>query len=281
MRRAVGPSYNRVMTTSPETFQLSLEAAELYESAFVPALFAEWAPHLVDIAEVGAGDAVLDVACGTGIVARTAADRVGATGRVAGLDLNEAMLTIAGRLRPDIDWRHGDAGSLPFPDRSFDAVTCSFGLMFFPDRKAALGEMARVAAADGTVALVVPASLVDQPAYGPFVDAAACHAGPEAVSLLGTYWSCGDLDELQGLLGQAALHLVGRRTRTGTVRFRSPEDFVATEVDGTPLRQRMSDEVYEQIREEARSVLAPYTAPDGSVAAPIVCHLVAVRPTGA
>lgn len=281
MRRAVGSSYNRAMTTSQETFQLSLEAAELYESAFVPALFAEWAPHLVDIAEVGAGDAVLDVACGTGIVARTTADRVGATGRVVGLDLNESMLTVARRLRPDIDWRHGDAGSLPFPDRSFDAVTCSFGLMFFPDRAAALAEMARVVAADGTVGLVVPVRLADQPAYGPFVDAAARHAGPEAVSLLGTYWSCGDLDELEGLLGQAALHVVSRRPRTGTVRFRSPEDFVATEVDGTPLRQRISDDVYERIREEARSVLAPYTGQDGSVAAPIVCHLVAARPTGA
>jgi hypothetical protein len=101
------------------------------------------------------------------------------------------------------------------------------------------------------------------------------------VSLLGTYWSCGDLDELQGLLDQAALQVVGRRARTGTVRFRSPEDFVVTEVDGTPLRQRVSDDVYERIRDDAGSVLAPYTAPDGSVAAPIVCHLLAARPTGA
>ncbi len=200
----------------------NLTPGDLYESAFVPALFAEWAPHLVDMAEAGAGDEVLDVACGTGIVARSAADRVGTTDRVVGLDLNEAMLAVARRLYPDLDWRQGDAGSLPFADRSFDAVTCSFGLMFFPDRAAALREMSRVAAADGTVALVVPASLSDQPAYGPFVETTARNAGPEAVSLLGTYWSCGDLDELRTLLTGAALEVVGTRTHTSTVRFRSP-----------------------------------------------------------
>jgi ubiquinone/menaquinone biosynthesis C-methylase UbiE len=57
---------------------------------------------------------VLDVACGTGVVARTAADRMGGQGRVVGLDLNQGMLTVAGRLRPDIEWRQGDAADLPF-----------------------------------------------------------------------------------------------------------------------------------------------------------------------
>ncbi len=77
-------------TTQPagtERFQLSTEAAELYEARFVPAIFAEWAPRLVDIADVRPGHAVLDVASGTGIVARTVADRLGGEGRVVGLDL--------------------------------------------------------------------------------------------------------------------------------------------------------------------------------------------------
>ena len=88
------------MSGTVETFQLSVEAAEVYESQFVPALFAEWAPHLVTAAGVAPGQAVLDVACGTGVVARAAADRIGGQGRVVGLDLNEGMLTVAGRLRP-------------------------------------------------------------------------------------------------------------------------------------------------------------------------------------
>lgn len=78
------------MTSSAETFQLSIEAAEAYEAGFVPALFADWAPALVDAAGVRPGQRVLDVACGTGVVAREAADRLRGEGRTVGLDLNEA-----------------------------------------------------------------------------------------------------------------------------------------------------------------------------------------------
>ena len=70
------PAYNRLMS-APETFQIPLETAEIYESKFVPALFADWAPHVIEMGDVSAGQSVLDVACGTGIVARTAAGRVG------------------------------------------------------------------------------------------------------------------------------------------------------------------------------------------------------------
>ncbi|MGH7821530.1 MAG: class I SAM-dependent methyltransferase, partial [Candidatus Binatia bacterium] len=145
------------MERAAETFQISLETAEVYESRFVPALFAGWALELVDFAGVAPGQAVLDVACGTGIVARTAFERMKGRGRVVGLDLNEAMLTVAGRVRPEVEWRRGDAADLPFPDRSFDAVLCQMALMFFPDRGRALGEMRRVVDAGGTVAVAVPA----------------------------------------------------------------------------------------------------------------------------
>src|SRR5688500_3599509 len=125
-------------TTEPsESFQIPLEAAEAYETAFVPAFFAQWAPILCDAAGVTAGQRILDVACGTGIVARTAADRVGAA-NVVGVDLNEAMLTVARRVRPDVDWRQGDATALPLDDGSVDTVLCQMALMFFPDRVEAL-----------------------------------------------------------------------------------------------------------------------------------------------
>ncbi|HET9444429.1 MAG TPA: methyltransferase domain-containing protein, partial [Acidimicrobiales bacterium] len=222
------------MTDTHETFQIPLEAAEAYEARFVPALFAEWAPHLVDMADVSPGQAVLDVACGTGIVARTAAPRVVPGGRVVGLDLNEAMLTVARRVSPDLEWRRGDAAALPFADGEFDVVVCQMALMFLPDRLAAVREMARVTAAGGTVAFSVPDRLPAQPAYGPFVDLCAEHAGPEALSLLGTYWSCGDLDDLVALAGAAGLEVLTTRTRAGTARFASVDEFVATEVEGTP-----------------------------------------------
>jgi len=263
--------------TATETFQLQITAAELYEQKFVPAIFAEWAPLLIDAAGISPGQSVLDVGCGTGIVARQAADQLGDTGTVVGVDLNDAMLAVARRLRPDIDWRKGDAGALPFPAGQFDAVLCQMALMFFPDRVGALREMARVARDGGTVAAVVPALLADQPAYGPFVDVAARHAGQEALSLLNTYWSCGDIGELQALFGAAGLEVVSAASHTGTARHASIDEFVATEVEGSPLIDRITPRQYANIREDAEEVLQPFTSADGSVMAPLQGHIISAR----
>jgi ubiquinone/menaquinone biosynthesis C-methylase UbiE len=143
---------------SSESFQIPIEAAEAYHAAFVPAFFSQWAPVLCGAAGITAGQRVLDVACGTGIVARTAADIVGPP-NVVGVDINDAMLTVARRVQPDIDWRQGDAGAIPLPDEAFDAVLCQMALMFFPRRAVALREMGRVTAAGGTVAVLVPSDL--------------------------------------------------------------------------------------------------------------------------
>jgi SAM-dependent methyltransferase len=263
--------------TTTERFQVSLDAAEQYEARFVPAIFAEWAPLLAEIAGVRAGQSVLDVACGTGIVARTVADRVTGSGRVIGVDLNDGMLAVARRVRPDLEWRQGDVTALPFADGSFDAVLCQMALMFFPDRAAALREMVRVARPAGVVALAVPASLEDQPAYGPFVEMAARVAGADAVSLLSTYWACGDLRELRNTVTGAGLEITEVRTHAGTAQFASPDELAVTEVEATPLATRLTPEQYGAIRAGAREVLAPFTGPDGTLAAPLHGHLVAAR----
>ena len=126
-----------------EAWQVTDDAAVLYEQSFVPALFARAAIMLADAARIGRGDHVLDVGCGTGVVAREAGKRVGAEGRVAGLDLNPRMLEIGRRVAPEIEWREGDAGNLPFENGTFDVVTSQFALMFFPDPARALRERAR------------------------------------------------------------------------------------------------------------------------------------------
>jgi ubiquinone/menaquinone biosynthesis C-methylase UbiE len=263
--------------TTTERFQLSIEAAERYETAFVPAIFAEWAPLLADCARVEPGQEVLDVACGTGIVARIVDDRLHGSGRVVGLDLNPGMLAVAGRVRPDLEWRQGDVAALPFAPASFDRVLCQMALMFFPDRAGALREMRRVCRPGGLVAVCVPAALDAQPAYGPFVDMAAEHANDVARTLLGTYWSCGDPDELTATVTAAGLEVVDVRSHLGTAAFGSPEELAETEVKGSPLAERVSDEVVDRIREGAREVLRPFTAADGSLAAPLRGLLVAAR----
>ena len=264
------------MTSSVETFEISLEGAELYETKFVPALFAQWAPLLVEAAGVRSGQSVLDVACGTGVAARAAADRMGGEGKVVGLDLNESMLTVARRLRSDIEWRRGDVAALPFPDDSFDVVLCQSALMFFPDPGGALREMQRVAASKGTVAVQVYGTLESQPAYGPWVDLVARLAGPEATDLLSTYFVHGDLDALGALFEAAGLEISAIRTHLATVRFDSIDQFVRTEVEATPLRARISDEVYARILEDSRELLNRYAPSDG-VEVPIEGHIVTAR----
>jgi ubiquinone/menaquinone biosynthesis C-methylase UbiE len=256
-----------------ETFELSVDAAERYEAMFVPGLFAEWAPRLADVAGIRPGQAVLDVACGTGIVARTVADRLGGDGRVVGLDLNEAMLTVARRIRPDLEWRHGDVAALPFPDGRFDAVLCQMALMFFPDLTGALREMARVARPGGVVAVAVPASLDDQPAYGPFVELAVREAGPAARTLLDTYWRCGNLDALVGAVEEVGLRPLTRETYEGTARFPSADGLPQTEIDASPLGARISGDVRRRIVDGTRQILRPWTADDGSLRAPLRGHL--------
>ena len=263
------------MTDAAETFQIPLEVAETYEASFVPALFAEWAPVLVEFANVSAGQSVLDVACGTGIVSRTVADRIGETERLVGMDLNDAMLTVARRVRPDIEWQQGDVAAIPFPDASFDVVLCQMAMMFFPDRVRALREMGRVSTSGGTVAVLVPSSLDAQPVWGPFVDIAAKHAGGDARSLLETYWSCGDLEALKSVFETAGLEVTATRSRVGTARFGSVDALVETEVNSTPLVDRLTEPVFARILAETRDALDPFTTSDGALEGPIECHLLA------
>jgi ubiquinone/menaquinone biosynthesis C-methylase UbiE len=261
------------MTSTTETFQIPQEAAESYETMFVPALFGPWSAFLVEEAGLTRGERVLDVACGTGIVARTVADRLGPQATVIGLDLNEAMLTVARRLRPDIEWRQGDAAELPFPDGSFDVVLCQSGLMFFPDVPQALREMARVVTPGGTVAVQVWDRREAQPAYAPFIEVAARHAGPEAIDLLSTYFSRGDLDELSTLLASAGLEVTAIRTRETTLKFGSVDELVMTEVHSTPLAERLSEQILHRILDDTREALSSFVT-DGGAEIPIRGHVV-------
>ena len=124
-------------------FQVAGGAADLYERYAVRHILGPWAPGLVASAVLQAGERVLDLACGTGVVARIAASKVGNAGRVTGLDINVAMLNAARALPPptgaSITWVEGSATAMSLPDVSLDVVLCQQGLQFFPDKPAALG----------------------------------------------------------------------------------------------------------------------------------------------
>src|SRR5690606_18640620 len=114
---------------------------------FVPAIARPAADPLLAAADLRPGERVLDVACGTGVIARLAAAEVGPDGAVAAIDLAPDMIEVARREPAPsgtaIDWHVGDAAALPFDDAGYDAVLCQMGLMFMTDRPAALAEMRR------------------------------------------------------------------------------------------------------------------------------------------
>ena len=262
-----------------ETFQITLEQAEAYEELLVPAITGQWAAPMLDLAGVSVGQRVLDVACGTGVLARAAAERVGPTGHVVGVDLNPAMLTVASRIRPDLEWREGDATNLPLEDERFDAALCLSALFFFPDASAAVAEMARVVRVGGAVVIQTYASLDDQPVYGQFIETVLRYASEDARSLIDTYFSQGDLPALRGTLERAGLRVQRTVSPMGVAAYGSWDELIATEVKSTPLVDRLTDDQLEQIREDMEGLLRQHRAPDGSLKLPIRAHLIAGRRT--
>jgi ubiquinone/menaquinone biosynthesis C-methylase UbiE len=152
-------TFGSIAMDTHEQWQLTLEAAERYERCPARYILGPWAPLLVDAARVALGQRVLDVACGTGVVTRAAAKRVGSLGRVVGVDLNPGIIAVARSLPASvgapIEWLEQSALDLRLEDASFDAVLCQQGLQFFPNKAVALKEMRRVLDRDGRLALSV------------------------------------------------------------------------------------------------------------------------------
>ena len=137
--------------------------------------------------------------------------------------------------------------------------------------------MGRVAKPGGTVGLLVPSELERQVAFAPFLDIAARHAGSDALALMSCYFSCGSLAGLTAQVDEAGLTVTTSRIETGTYTAPSIDAAVANEIESTPLRARISDEVYQQILEEARELFAPYTTVDGTLNTPFDANLVVAR----
>ena len=133
---------------------------ESYERHLVPAVFGPWAEVLIDAAGVRRGHEVLDVASGTGVVARLAAARAGTAGRVVAIDVSGAMLAHAATVpspagAAPIEYLEASVTQLPLDHGSFDVVLCQQGMPFFTDRPAAAAEMLRVLRPGGTLGLSV------------------------------------------------------------------------------------------------------------------------------
>ena len=221
--------------TDEQRWHLAGTAPEIYAEHLVPAAFAPWAPVLLDAAAVEIGHTVLDVACGTGVVAAAAAERVGPSGAVTGVDINPGMIAIAART-DGVRWAQADAARLPFPDGGFDRVLCQAGLQFVPDRLGALREMRRVLRPGGRVALLVWRALHHSPGFAALVDALQAVVGPDAAAVMRAPFVFGDDPRpLATLLDSAGFGDVDVQAGVGTVRFGSVEAFVRCQRAASPL----------------------------------------------
>jgi SAM-dependent methyltransferase len=269
------------MSEQSSGWQLAGTAPELYERYLVPA-FLPISQQTVEMAMLRGGERVLDVACGTGILARLAAQVVGAAGKVVGIDVNEGMLGMAHTVpqRPDgpsIEWRQGDAAAvLPFPEAAFDVVLCQYGLEFFADRAAGLREMARVLVPGGRLVLRVWRALERQLFYSALVEALDRHARAGASAPLFKAFSLADIAELRALVAGVGCREVHIRIMINPFRQPSIEGYVQRYLSASPMASdvaAMDDTRRTALLQDMQRTLGTYVDGDGLVV-PMESHVV-------
>jgi len=257
----------------------STDAARAYQALHVPALFGQWAVPMLDAAGVTTGQRVLDVACGTGVLARAASGRVGPDGFVAGMDPDPGMLAVAGELAPQIQWRLGSAEFIPFPDAQFDAVLCQFGMMFFTDAHQALLEMLRVAASRGRIAVAVWDSLQNSAAYPIEVELIRRHGGERAANALRAPFALGNTGTLQRIFEEAGVDDIRIETRRGTAQFPSIRTMVEADLRGwlPVMGIALEERQIRRILFEAEEALRNYVTRTNRVEFNSPAHIVTCR----
>lgn len=262
-------------------YQLSGDAAKLRERYSVRYFIGPWAPGLVGLAALQPGERVLDLACGTGVVTRLAAAKVGLTGQVTGLDINVGMLAVARSLPPPsgppIRWVEGNAVAMDFSDGSFEVILCQQGLQFFPDMPAALREMNRVLVLGGRVLLSVWKSA--SPYNVAVGEALERHVGLEAARTFRASRVVPDSEALHRLLVEAGFRAVEIRPSAMSIRLPSLETFVLGHLSGMPVAgavAALSDDQRAALARQVKTALQPYADGEG-VAVPDEINIAMAR----
>ncbi|MBC2776473.1 methyltransferase domain-containing protein [Parasphingopyxis marina] len=248
-----------------DTGQVTASAAEIYDTFFLPALFQRWAAPVCEAADIRPGDHVLDVACGTGVLALEAKRRAGDGGIVRGLDCNAGMLAVARGASADIVWDEGRAEALPFADNSLDAVVSQFGLMFFEDRGQALAEMWRVLRPGGRLAAAVWAGLERVPGYMAMVTLLDRLFGAETADALYAPYCLGDEKALARLFAAAGIADAQVTLHGGPAIFPSVASWVHTDIRGWTLADAIDDAQFARLLAEAETEFRDFVAADGTV----------------
>jgi len=241
--------------------------AEIYEAVFVPSVMAQWVPRMIALGNPQGGEHVLDAACGTGVLTKAAAKSVGPDGCAVGLDLSPGMLAVARASRPDpsnaalIEWREGDVNALPFEADSFDIVFCAFGLMFFPDRVAALKEMRRVLKPDGCLVLSVWGSISKCPGQLAMKTSWEHHLGPEVGARISRQHILGNPETVRSLIQDAGFRDISVQMAMGAVRLPSPAHLVRSY--GAMAGISAGEQTRTRVVEEVETALQSYIGANG------------------
>lgn len=237
---------------------------EMYERWLAGPLFRPWAEMTLAEIALSPGDRVLDIACGTGIVARVARERLGKAGYVVGIDVSPDMLAVARTVASDIDWREGNANALPLHEtEQFDVVVCQQGLQFFPDKAAAAAQMRHALANGGRLAVSTWRTDDEIPFFRELRRVAERQLGTIADQRYGF----GDTSVLETLLREAGFHDVQSRPVSRTIRFEDGGAFLRLNtmalVGMSDAGKTMGDldrkRVVEAIVSESAHVLHSYT----------------------
>ncbi len=269
--------------TQQERWHLSGSGPENYERFQVPSIFEPLARIFLDHAPVRAGQRLLDVACGTGIVARMAAPMLGDGGSVVGVDLNPGMLKVAAAKAPEdgpsFDWREGDVADLPCPDDAFDIVLCQQGLQFFPEKPAALREMHRVLTPGGQLALCVWRTIEHSPCNRATATALARHVNIEEATRIQAPFALGDPDVLRSLIADAGFTDIEITEAVLTRRMLPPAESIPGHIASTPVGPAVAaldDATRTALVADIAETLAPYRDADG-MAIPQGTHIALAR----
>lgn len=227
-------------------------AAENYQRDFVPLIAVPVSKDLLRIADLQPGERVLDIACGTGHVARTAAERVGDNGTVTGVDIAPDMIKVAKSVPAgggaSVDWQIADATSLAILDASFDVALCQMGLMFMEDRPAAVAEMRRVLAPSGRLVINTPGRI--PPFFEAIERTIVRHIGADLGGFVSAVFSMHEPDDVAALLRGAGFDNVAATELTTTLRLPVPAEFLWRYIGLTPMAAFV-----ERAPDEARSAL--------------------------
>ncbi len=263
---------------------MNTDGPETYERYIVSTWMTDWTPELITAGSIGPDTRVLDVACGTGIVARMAADIPGKNGRYFGIDINEGMLRLARRYAAEkglkCGFYLGNATRMPFSSGVFDIALCQQGLQFFPDRSAALQEMNRVLAPGGTLALSVWGRAEKSPHVGAICEAFTKYLGEDSTTMFSVACSLSDPDLLQKLVEDAGFSSIQIRTGVKTARHPSLTEFLPAYFSIFPVAAQitaMSDEKRTRMFRSIERTLEPWMENEGIAVPTENCILTAVK----